>query len=485
MIFLIFRKQFVRMRKTIFLSVLGILLPVFLIVPGQFVKAQNTKQQPPNFVIIFADDLGYGDLGVYGNPTISTPNLDRMAFEGQKWTNFYVAASVCTPSRAALLTGRLTIRSGMSSNVHRVLFPDSKNGLPAAEITLAEQLKRAGYRTACIGKWHLGHKEQYLPTNNGFDYYFGIPYSNDMDKTTDMPYWEYWQQKDEAIKTEHFNVPLIRNTEIIERPANQHNITKRYSEEAVTFIKENKEGPFFVYLAHNLPHIPLFASEEFKGKSARGLYGDVVEEIDHGVGNILKTLEEEGLAENTIVVFTSDNGPWLPFRNNGGSAGLLRAGKGTTWEGGMREPAIFWGPGKIAPAVIKDIGSTMDLFVTFSSMAGLDLPKDRIIDGLDLSGTLLHGEPGPRNSILYYRERELYAVRLGAYKAHYITRGAYGEFGEKEIHKTPLLYNLNHDAAERFDIAGEHPEIIKQIDALIAQHRSDLKIGKDQLAERE
>ncbi|MBT8185615.1 MAG: sulfatase-like hydrolase/transferase, partial [Eudoraea sp.] len=310
------------MRPEAFLSVLRFTLFIFLLLSQlPFAKAQKKEQAPPNFIIIFADDLGYGDLGVYGNPTIATPNLDRMAHEGQKWTNFYVAASVCTPSRAAILTGRLSIRSGMSSNKHRVLFPDSKNGLPAAEITIAEQLKQAGYNTACIGKWHLGHKERYLPTNNGFDYYFGIPYSNDMDKVTDLPYWDYWQQKDEDIKTEHFNVPLIRNTEIIERPANQHTITKRYSEEAITFIKNNKEQPFFVYLAHNLPHIPLFVSQAFKGRSKRGLYGDVVEEIDHGVGKILTALKEEGLEDNTIVIFTSDNGPWLPFKNNGGSAG--------------------------------------------------------------------------------------------------------------------------------------------------------------------
>ncbi|MCW5517154.1 sulfatase [Muriicola sp. Z0-33] len=450
-----------------------------------FAVAQDNEKQPPNFVIIFADDLGYGDLGVYGNPTIATPNLDQMAYEGQKWTNFYVAASVCTPSRAALLTGRLTVRSGMSSNKYRVLFPDSKNGLPAAEITIAEQLKQAGYSTACIGKWHLGHKEQYLPTNNGFDYYFGIPYSNDMDMISEMPYWKYWQQEDEAIKTEHFNVPLIRNTEIIERPANQNTITKRYAEEAITFIKENKAAPFFVYLAHNLPHIPLFTSKEFKGKSKRGLYGDVLEEIDHGVGKIISTLKEEGLADNTIVIFTSDNGPWLPFKNNGGSAGLLRAGKGSTWEGGMREPAIFWGPGLIAPGLITDIGSTMDLFTTFSKMAGVDIPRDRIIDGQDLSATLLNKAPGPRKSIFYYRGTELYAVRLGDYKAHFITQGAYGQFGEKEVHEIPLLYNLSHDAGEQFNIAKKHPEIIKEINELVALHKSNLVMGKDQLAERE
>ena len=448
-------------------------------------QKKHQEQKPPNFIIIFADDLGYGDLGVYGHPTIKTPNLDRMAHEGQKWTNFYAGASVCTPSRAALLTGRLPIRSGMSSNKNRVLFPDSKNGLPASEITLAEQLKTVGYATACIGKWHLGHKEQYLPTNNGFDYYFGIPYSNDMDKIAGKPYWDYWKQPDDSIKTEHFNVPLLRNTEIIERPANQHTITTRYSNEAVSYINQHKNEPFFVYLAHNLPHIPLFVSDAFKGTSKRGLYGDVLEEIDNGVGKILKTLKEEGLAENTIVVFTSDNGPWLPFKLNGGSAGLLKAGKGSTWEGGMREPGIFWWPGKIAPSVITDLGSTLDLFTTFSKIAGAKLPKDRILDGVDLSPTLFEQKKSPRKSLLYYRGTELYAARMGDYKAHFITQGAYGEFGERQEHDPPLLYNLNHDASEKYDIAAEHPEIIEQINALVKTHQSNLIKGEDMLADRE
>ncbi len=458
---------------------------VFLLTNAAVIHGQNNDKGTPNFVIIFADDLGYGDLGTYGNPTIKTPNLDRMAYEGQKWTNFYVAASVCTPSRAALLTGRLTVRSGMSSNKTRVLFPNSKNGLPAYEITLAEQLKKVGYSTACIGKWHLGHKEQYLPTNNGFDYYFGIPYSNDMDKISGKEYKEAAKIGHSAIHTEDYNVPLIRNTKIIERPANQNTITKRYAEEAISFIKENKDKPFFVYLAHNLPHIPLFASKEFLGKSKRGLYGDVLEEIDHGVGKIMDVLKAEGLAENTIVVFTSDNGPWLPFKTHGGSAGLLKAGKGTTWEGGMREPGIFWGPGLIKPGLVSDIGSTMDLFTTFSSLAEAELPKDRIIDGKDLSQTLLNRKPSPRNSILYYRGTDLYAARLGDFKAHFITQGAYGEFGEREVHNPPLLFNVSQDASEKFNIAANHPEILEQINELVKDHKSNLIKGKDQLAERE
>lgn len=444
---------------------------------------QADLRDKPNFIIIFADDLGYGDLGAYGHPTIKTQHLDKMAQEGQKWTNFYAAASVCTPSRAGLLTGRLPVRSGMCSDKHRVLFPNSKNGLPTSEITLAEQLRKAGYKTACIGKWHLGHHEQYLPVHHGFDHYYGIPYSNDMDRIPGGGYLEYFQDHD-AIKTEDFNVPLIRNTDIIERPADQNTITKRYSEKVVSFIRENKNQPFFIYLAHNLPHIPLFASEEFLGKSRRGLYGDVVEEIDHGVGKILAALKAEGLDNNTIVVFTSDNGPWLLFETHGGSAGLLRAGKGSTWEGGMREPCIFWGPGRIKPAVVSEIGSTMDIFTTFSKMAGVPIPDDRIMDGVDLGPVLTGNGTGQRKSILYYRGTKLYAARLGDYKAHFITQGAYGMHGKKEVHSPPLLYNLNHDPSEQYNVAEYHPEIIRQINELVKEHQSDLIMGEDQLADR-
>lgn len=449
------------------------------------VHAQGLANNPPNFIIIFADDLGYGDLGIYGHPSIKTPNLDRMANEGQKWTNFYAAASVCTPSRAGLLTGRLPVRSGMASSKNRVLFPDSKNGLPAYEITLAEQLKEVGYTTAAIGKWHLGHKKEFLPTNHGFDSYFGIPYSNDMDYETQKGYQNYWAQPNDSIKTEHFNVPLLRGTKIVERPANQNNITKRYSEEAVSFINKQGKKPFFLYVAHNLPHIPLFASKDFLGKSKRGLYGDVVEEIDDGVGKIINALKDNGLAENTIVVFTSDNGPWLPFRNNGGSAGLLRAGKGTTWEGGMRVPTIFWAPSKIMPSVVSDLGSTMDLFTTFSGMANKKIPKDRAIDGFDLTEALLKGVPSPRKSVLFYRGIELFAARLGDYKAHFITQGAYGEFGGRVDYDNPLLFNVAFDASERFNIADSHQEVLKDINELVSKYRSKLVIGEDQLVERE
>jgi arylsulfatase A-like enzyme len=446
--------------------------------------------KPYNFIIIFADDLGYGDLGIYGHPTIQTPNLDRMAMEGQKWTNFYVGASVCTPSRAALLTGRLPIRSGMAGGTARVLFPNSTRGIPASEITLAEQLKEAGYNTACIGKWHLGHKEQYLPTQNGFDYYYGIPYSNDMDNLVlSKPnsyenYWDFWKKAEERKDFNTFNVPLLRNNEIIEQPVDQNTITQRYTQEAIDYIKGQKNEPFFLYLAHNLPHVPLFVSPDFAGKSKRGLYGDVVAEIDNGVGQIMETLRQEGIAQNTIVIFTSDNGPWLPMGLEGGSAGLLKEGKGTTWEGGMREPAIFWSPGSIMPAVVTELGTTMDLFTTFSSLAGLDIPQDRIIDGVDLSPVLFENKPGTRNEVFYYRGRELFAVRLGEYKAHYITQGGYGPPGREE-HNPPLLFNVNEDPSEKFEIGENHPEIIEKINLLVKKHKENMVEGEDQLQYRE
>ena len=283
---------------------------------------------------------------------------------------------------------------------------------------------------------------------------------------------------------ENFQVPLIQNNTEIERPANQNNITQRYSDETVKFIKSNKDKPFFIYLAHNLPHIPLFASEEALGKSSRGIYGDVVEEIDHGIGKIIQALKEEGLDKNTLVVFTSDNGPWTAFNDQGGSAGLLRAGKGTTWEGGMREPTVFWAPGKIAPGIVDQLGSSLDLFHTFSTLAGVPLPDDRILDSYDLSPLLFENQNAKRNQFFYYRGTDLYAVRLGDFKAHYITQGEYGLYGGKEIHNPPLLYNLNHDPSEEYNIADQHPEVLEAMNELVAAHQEKMVMGEDQLKDR-
>lgn len=343
---------------------------------------------PPNIIIIYADDLGWGDLGCYGHPSIRTPQLDRMATEGLRFTDFYSAAEVCTPSRAALLTGRYPVRNGMCSDSRRVLFPNSRGGLPAGEITIARALKTRGYATACVGKWHLGHRPEFLPTRHGFDSYFGIPYSNDMDR--DAAVGPKGREAFLAPKSEYWKPPVLRNEAEIERGPDQTQLTRRYTEEAQKFIRERRGGPFFLYLAHNMPHVPLFASERFKGRSPRGLYGDVVEELDWSVGEILETLRREKLEQNTLVFFSSDNGPWLIFNQHGGSAGLLREGKGSTWEGGMRVPGIAWWPGKIAPGgVHRGIASTMDLFTTSLRLAGADVPADRVIDGLDLRPVLL------------------------------------------------------------------------------------------------
>ncbi len=434
----------------------------------------------PNVVIIFADDLGYGDLGCFGHPTIRTPNLDRLAAEGQKWTSFYAAASVCTPSRAALMTGRYPIRSGMCSDSRRVLFPDSAGGLPAGEITIAEVLKGAGYATMAVGKWHLGHLPEYLPTRQGFDSYFGIPYSNDMDKVGQGDHFTLAEEEEYAA----YNVPLMRDEEVIERPADQRTITRRYTEEAVKFIREHRDGSFFLYLAHNLPHIPLFRGEAFKGVSARGIYGDVVEEVDWSVGQVVRALEEAGIAGNTLVVFTSDNGPWLSFKTHGGSAGLLRDGKGSTWEGGMREPTVFWWPGRLKPGVVQSMGSTLDLFPTAASLAGVELPADRVYDGVDLSPVLFGTGEGQRDSMFYYHGARLFAVRQGPFKAHFLTKTSYVGQKEAEVHDPPLLFQVEEDPAERYDIAAAHPEIVAGLERLAERHRSGINPVPSQLERR-
>ena len=318
-------------------------------------SAQVTAEnRPPNFIVIFCDDLGYGDLSCFGNPSIKTPHLDKMASEGQKWTQFYVGDPVCTPSRAALMTGRYPIRNGMTSARRVVLFPNSAGGLPPSEITIAEVLKQKKYATATVGKWHLGHLPKYLPTNQGFDSYWGIPYSNDMDAVDWSKYKKKCDDPNWYPDIKNYNVPLMDGEKIIERPADQNTITKRYTEKSIEFIKSNKDKPFFLYLAHSLPHIPLFCAPEFRGKSKGSLYGDVIEEIDWSVGQVLDAVRKEGLLDNTVVVFSSDNGPWLSFKTHGGSAGPLRAGKGTTFEGGQRVPTIFWGPGIVKPGTVTE-----------------------------------------------------------------------------------------------------------------------------------
>ncbi|MFA5189314.1 MAG: sulfatase [Verrucomicrobiia bacterium] len=444
-------------------------------------KADAATPSRPNIVIILADDLGYGDLACYGHPSIRTPNLDRMAADGMRFTDFYVAAEVCTPSRAALMTGRLPIRSGMCSDKRRVLFPNSTGGLPATELTIARMLRECGYATGCVGKWHLGHHPQFLPTSHGFDSYFGIPYSNDMDRDTSVgpkgraAFW--------APKSEYWKPPFMRDAAVLERGPDQTQLTPRYTAEALKFIRANKAKPFFLYFAHNFPHVPLFASEKFHGKSRRGLYGDVVEELDWSVGQVLDTLRAEGLAENTLVFFTSDNGPWLTFETHGGSAGPLRDGKGSTWEGGMREPGIAWWPGRIKPGVInRELASSLDLLPTFAALAGATLPRNLLLDGVDMSPLLLGTGPGKRDTMFYYRGTQLFAVRKGPFKAHFITRSGY----DKEPpapHDPPLLFDLGCDPGERFDVAKDHPDVLADIAKEVERHRATVTPVPSQLEE--
>lgn len=407
---------------------------------------------PPNVVLIFADDLGYGDLGSYGHPTIRTPNLDRMAAEGIRLTSFYSAASSCTPARAGLLTGRYPQRMGLG----RVLGPGSGNGLAPREITIARALKERGYRTAAIGKWHLGHaREEFLPTSHGFEEYFGLLYSNDM-----MPPW---------VSTDR-PLSLYRGKEAVEHPVDQTTLTLRYTQEAVRFIRAHAREPFFLYLADNMPHVPIYTAERFQGRSLAGRYGDVIETIDWSVGEILKTLREEGLEERTLVIFTSDNGPWLNmpdrmYQDNvipphelikpwhAGSPGPLRGAKGTSYEGGFRVPCIIRWPGRIpAGQVSAEVATALDLFVTILDAAGVEPPSDRPIDGNNLLPFLEGREPSPTEEFLYFQGDRAEAVRAGPWKFRLEAGGE------------PELYHLNLDPTESYNRAGEEPDVVKRLE---------------------
>lgn len=453
--------------------------------------AAQRPSKRPNIVVILADDMGYGDLGAFGAPNIRTPHLDAMAAAGQKWTSFYVQP-VCSPSRAALLTGRLPVRNGMfgtpSGNAPKVFRDNAAAGLPADEITLAELLKSAGYRTGMVGKWHLGQLPEYLPHRQGFDSWFGLPYSHDMRMTV---------PRDNGTQTrayykprpEYWDVPLMRGDlmrgdQVIERPVDHRTLTKRYTEEAVRFIRERSGRPFFLYMAHSLPHIPLARSEAFVGHSAGGFYGDVIEELDWSVGQVLDALRAAKVDRDTLVVFTSDNGPWLPYGTHAGSAGPLREGKGTTWEGGVRTPAIFWWPGAIKPGTVAGIGSALDLFATAATLSRSPMPPGRVLDSVDLTPALLHGKNSPREELIYYWDSELRAIRHGKYKAHFITSSAYG-FGEPRTeHATPLLFDLAADPGERFNVAADHPEIIDQLRRAADAHRRTLTEAAPPLFDR-
>ncbi len=430
---------------------------------GFFLPARRRQ----NFIVIYADDLGYGDLGCYGHPSIRTPNLDRMAAAGMKFTQWYSAAPVCTPSRAALLTGRYAVRSGLT----RVLFPNSTGGIPASEVTIAEMLKTAGYQTAAIGKWHLGHLSQFLPTRHGFDSWFGIPYSNDMHPR---------EGPGSPGNPKHPPLPLMRDEKVIETEPDQAQLTPRYTDEAVRRIRAFRGRPFFLYCAHTFPHVPLYASPRFRGASPRGIYGDVVEEIDWSVGEILKALAATGQDRNTLVLFTSDNGPWLARRESGGSAGLLREGKATTWDGGVRVPCIAWQPRTVPPArTSAQVGSMLDLLPTFAAMAGVAPPPGVALDGEDLSACF-RGEALMRERTLFYwNASELCAVRRGPWKLHRVTQTAELR-SETTRHAEPLLFHLEHDPSEKYDVAASHPEIVQQLSALMDGHAARIERGPEQ-----
>ena len=412
----------------------------------------------PNLLLIFVDDLGYGDLGCYGNRKIETPNIDRLAREGQRWTNFYASGAVCVPSRRGLMSGR---HPGLIGGLN---FVDIRDQL------LPAMLKRQGYATAILGKWHLaGYPEDFTkspmhPLECGFDYHYGTPGSND------VPAPEGKKQTrdvfDEADKFT-FQVPLIRGREIVEFPVNQELFTKRYTEEAVSWISKNRDGPFFLYMAHNMPHVPIFASRAFQRQSDGGKYGDVIEEIDWSVGRVVEALEHQGIRENTLIVFTSDNGPWTMFGPHGGTAHPLRGEKGTSWEGGYRVPAIFNWPGIIEPKQVSGIGANLDLYATFASLINGTEPSDAVgYLSQDLSATLLEGAPSPRSDWLYLGITEAY--RMGKYKIHFSSKDSGSDpdtRGRVPITKydPPLLFDLSKDNGEHHNIGPQNPEIVRRL----------------------
>jgi arylsulfatase A len=440
----------------------------------------------PNIVIIFTDDQGYADVGVFGAKGFKTPNLDRMAREGCKFTNFHVAQPVCSASRAALLTGCYPNRIG----IHGALGPGARHGINDSEMTIAQLLKQKGYVTGMAGKWHLGHHTQFLPTHHGFDEYFGLPYSNDM-----------WPHHPEAKPGAYPPLPLIEGDKPVKvglGHEDQEQLTTQYTGRAVKFIERNKDRPFFFYLAHSMPHVPLHVSDKFKGKSQQGLYGDVIMEIDWSVGEVMKAIKQCGLEKDTLAIFTSDNGPWLSYGNHAGSAGPLREGKGTCWEGGTREPCIMRWPGRIPSGKTSDaMLMTIDLLPTVAKLVGAELPKHKI-DGLDV-WPLIAGEKGAKNPheayLFYYENNQLQGVTSGDGRwklqlPHTFrtlagrpggTNGIPAKYEQAKVSE-PELFDLKNDISETKNVAAEHPEIVQRLLAQGEQARDDLG---DTLTKRE
>jgi arylsulfatase A-like enzyme len=440
---------------------------------GRIPKKQASsadERNTPNVVVVFTDDQGYQDVGCFGSPKIKTPNLDRMAAEGMRFTDFYVAQAVCSASRAALMTGCYSNRVGILG----ALGPGSKQGISDKEMTIAQLVKKRDYATAIFGKWHLGDRPQFLPTRHGFDEYFGLPYSNDM--------WPHHPTNGKAYPP----LPLIEGEKTIATNPDQTQLTTWYTERAVKFIEKNRQRPFFLYVAHNMPHVPLFVSDKFKGKSERGLYGDVIMEIDWSVGQILETLKRLDLDSQTLVIFTSDNGPWLSYGDHAGSALPLREGKGTMFDGGCRVPCIMRWPGKIpAGRMCNELAATIDVLPTIAGLIGVELPKDRVIDGRDI-WPLMEGRPGaksPHEAYYCYWNRELQAVRSRQWKLHFphdyrTLAGAPGSGGKPGPYRQAKigaeLFDLSNDIEEKVNLADKHPEVVRRLEALAEQAREDL-----------
>jgi arylsulfatase A len=437
------------------------------------------EDRPPNIVIIFTDDQGYGDLGCFGAKGFATPNLDRLAREGRRFTNFHVAQPVCSASRAALLTGCYPNRIG----IHGALGPNVKVGIADGETTIAEVLKTRGYATGMAGKWHLGHRPQFLPVHHGFDEYLGLPYSNDM-----------WPPNHPATKPSQYpQLPLIEGDHVVDAEVtaeDQSRLTGLYTERAVSFINRHKDQPFFFYLAHSMPHVPLHASAGFRGKSQQGAYGDVIQEIDASAGAVLTAIGANGLDKNTLVIFTTDNGPWLNYGDHAGSAGPLREGKGTCWEGGVRVPCIMRWPGKIQAGTTSDaMLMTIDLLPTLAHLVGAKLPKHPI-DGLDV-WPLLAGEPGATNPhdayVFYYEQNQLQAVVSGdgrwklqlphTYRSLAGHPGGHGgtpvKYQDIKINQDEL-YDLKGDLGETTDVSSQRPDVVKRLLAVAERARVDL-----------
>ncbi len=465
-----------RIERRDFLWRLGAAAAAVSLVPQIAETAPPARK--PNLVIIFTDDQGYADVGVFGAEGFETPNLDRMAGEGRRFTNFHVAQPVCSASRAALLTGCYSNRIG----IHGALGPDAKHGISDMEVTLAQLVKSRGYATGMVGKWHLGHHPQFLPVHHGFDEYFGLPYSNDM-----------WPFHPTAKPGAYPPLPLIDGDRVVNPNVthkDQEQLTRLYTERAVRFIEKHKEGPFFLYFAHSMPHVPLHVGDRFRGKSKQGLYGDVIMEIDWSVGEVLNKLRDLGIERETLVVFTSDNGPWLSYGNHSGSAGLLREGKGTCWEGGTRTPCIMRWPGRIpSGTTCGDMLMTIDIFPTVARLVGARLPGHRI-DGLD-AWPIIAGEKGARNPhkayFYYYEQNQLQAVVTGdgrwklqlPHTYRTLGGGAAGMDGKPGPYQqvkleSPELYDLATDVGERTDVAGRHTDIVKRLEELADDMRADL-----------